>query len=410
MKILMITQYFPPESGAPSNRLKSFADAMVARNHELTVICEFPNYPTGILAKEDKWKLFRIEKNLPYKVIRTFVATIKSKNALTRLLYYISFAFSSFCAALFIRKPDIVFTSSPPIFHAIAAVLIAKLKSTHLVLDIRDLWPDTVREFEAMSNNIFLKWGTYLEKWLYAKSDLIITVSQGMKAKIESRGGYGKCHLAYNGSFESILEWQGDAPDDPGLCGFKQKIIIMYAGRIGLGQKLSDIIPLMLEMKDSNCQFVLIGDGPDKISIRNILREHHAANIWLYEPLSSDDIIPYLYMADILLVVLKKGEFFKSALPSKFFDYMAAGRPVISNVDGELREIMETYNTGIYFESNDSESFKRAIMTLINDPELMSTMGYNGKQLVREKFLRSKIAVEAVSLIEQLMPGKATGS
>ena len=402
MKILVITQYFPPESGAPSNRLKSFADAMASRNHDVTVICEFPNYPSGIMAKEDKWRLFRIERDLPYRVIRTFVIGTKCKNALTKLLFYISFALSSFCASLFVRKPDVIFTSSPPIFHALGSTLIAKIKKSRFVLDIRDLWPDTVREFNAMSNKTFMKWGAIFEKWLYLNSDLIVTVSQGIKAKIEARGGNGKCHLAYNGSFQSILEWNGSGRIGQEWRGFANETIIMYAGRIGLGQKLSDLIPSMLEMKESGCRFVIIGDGPDKNRIENILRKHATSSIILGNSVSSGDVIPYLYAADILMVILKKGEFFKSALPSKFFDYMAAGKPILSNVDGELREIMETYNTGIYFAPDDPEAFKVAILTLINNPELMKTMGINGKKLVREKFLRSKIAEKAISVIEQI--------
>jgi colanic acid biosynthesis glycosyl transferase WcaI len=132
LRVLLISQYFPPEPGAPSNRVKAFVDAMVARGHQVTVVCEFPCYPTGILQKSDRWRLFRVEDNDNFKVIRTFVVSLSNKNNIKRMLFYLSFALSSFVAILFLKRRDIVIASSPPIFLPIQRCWRPNLKDRDL--------------------------------------------------------------------------------------------------------------------------------------------------------------------------------------------------------------------------------------------------------------------------------------
>ena len=395
MNILVVSQYYPPEPGAPSNRVAAFVEAMVKREHRVTVICEFPNYPSGRLAPQDRWRLFRVEKNGGYRIIRTFVLTFEHKNNIKRMLYYLSFALSSFVVSLFLKRHDVVFTSSPPIFHACMAMLTSKLKRARFVVDIRDLWPDTVAKFEAVENKRMLKWGRRLERGLYRNACIILTVSAGLANAIGQRGGSGKTSICYNGTDENILNWHRPS----GLVD-GNKVVVLYAGIIGLGQNLVSLVPHVLQLESNNVKFSFIGNGPQKNMLENELRQRRS-NALTLSGISREEVIPYLCGADILMVVLREDDFFRSAIPSKFFDYMAAGKPIVSNVDGELREIMETYNTGIYFSLRQEGSFQAAIERLANDPELRRQMGENGRKLVREKFLRSKLADEAVRTIEE---------
>jgi len=401
MKILVVTQYFPPEPGAPSNRLQSFVEAMVKRGHKVTVVCEFPNYPTGRLRPEDKWRLFRIEDKGSYKIIRTFVLTFAKKNNIKRMLFYLSFAFSSFWTILFLKRHDVIMASSPPIFHAFGSMIASKLKGSKFVLDIRDLWPDSASEVEAVSNTRLLKWGGYLERKIYKNALSILAVSKGMRNKILERGGANKTYISYNGSLESILNWPGDIAEFRKTKGWSDKIIIMYAGIIGMGQNIPALLPEISDMELNNEEFLFIGNGPDRFMIESYVNEYDLKRVKIMDAISQEEIAPYLHCADILIVVLRENDFFKSAIPSKFFDYMAAGKPIVSNVAGELKDIMEKYDTGIYFSLAEKGSFEQAIKILSRDPVRRKVMGENGKKLVADRFLRSQLALDTVEHIEK---------
>ena len=401
MKILVISQYYHPEPGATSYRLRSFVDAMVRRGHKVTVICEFPNHPTGILHRGDRWKLFRSEKHDSYRIIRTFVLTFARKNNIKRMLFYLSFSLSSFLAAVCLRKHDIVFSSSPPIFHVFAAMIAARLKGSQFVLDIRDIWPDTALEVEAIRSGRLLKWGGFLERSLYKNARTIFTVSKGLKNTVESRGGAGKTSTIYNGSEKDILEWRGDIDGLRKSQGWTGNIVVCYAGLMGLGQNLTDILPEIGRIEDNNVKFVFIGDGPGKISLRKEAAGKNLKNVEIRDLMPRLDVIPFIHSSDIMMVILRESEFFRSAIPSKFFDYMAAGKPIVTNVDGELREILEENNAGLYFSLKKKGSFARTIDKLKSNPQLRSLMGANGKRIVEEKFLRSKLGDNQVEIMER---------
>ncbi len=403
MKILVISQYFAPEPGATSNRLTSFVDAMVKRGHEVEIICEFPNHPTGKLDDRDKWKLFRVERNGSYKIIRTFVMAFEKKNNLKRILFYISFAISSFIAALFRGNCDIVFTSSPPIFHAFTSMIIAKIKRADFVLDIRDIWPDTVFEFKAMSSPLLLRLAKYLERSLYKNARLIFGVTRGIKAKIETRGASEKVHVVYNGTKDIMLNWEGDIEAIRKSAGWNDNIVILYAGVLGLGQNLAEFLPDIIKgIRGKNITLQFIGGGPQYHTIKRIAAREGNDLIKVSEPMSYEKIVPYIHSADILLVTLIESDFFKEAIPSKYFDYMAAGKPVLTNVDGELRDILETYNTGLYFSFREEGSFDRSVNTLIENRGLMREMGVNGRKLVADRFMRADLCSEAMEIIEKV--------
>ncbi len=403
MTILVISQYFPPEPGAPSNRIKAFVEAMVERGHEVTVICQFPNYPSGILDKNDRWRLFRREKNSGYSILRCFVFTFRKKNNFKRMLYYLSFACTSFLAAILLRRREVVFASSPPIFFVFGAMLAARLKRSRFVADIRDIWPDSAKEVEAVASPRLLKWGGRLEKAIYDRADRLFTISAGLKDVIEKRGGQGKTDIVYNGSVEDFILWNKDRSAMREKFGWKNKIVITYAGVVGLGQNIVSLIPELQKLTDADLLFNFIGDGPQKATLKTEINRAGLTNIDFYDHMPMDQVIDYICCSDVMLVILRECELFRSAIPSKFFDGMAAGLPVVTNVDGELRTLLEANNTGIYFSLKQSGAFADAIRRVASDGELRKTMGENGRRLVMTKFLRKNQARKAVETIESIV-------
>ncbi|UCC78861.1 MAG: glycosyltransferase family 4 protein [Candidatus Zixiibacteriota bacterium] len=383
--------------------MKSIVDAMVRRGHEVTVICEFPNHPIGILDRKDRWRFFRSEKYESYRIIRAFVLTFATKNNIKRMLFYLSFSLSSFLAAICLRRHDVVFSSSPPIFHVFAAMVAAKVKRSKFVLDIRDIWPDTALVFEAVKSNSLLKWGGFLEKRLYGNAILIFTISKGLKSIIEKRGGSGKTFIAYNGSEDDMLAWNGNIGSFRDSQGWTGKVVVCYAGLIGLGQNLSSIVPEIAQIENEKILFVFIGDGPGKTALCKAVTERKLKNVEIKNLMPRSEVIPHVYSSDIMMVILRESLFFKSAIPSKFFDYMAAGKPIITNVDGELRDILEENKTGLYFSLKKKGEFAGVIKLLVDNPDLRFTMGINGKKLIERNYHRSKIAHKLAERIEEII-------
>ena len=326
--------------------------------------------------------------------------TFPRKNNIKRMLFYLSFSASAFIATLLIKKHDVVFSSSPPIFHVFSAMIAAKIKGSRFVLDIRDIWPDTALEFKAVKNKYLLKLGSFLERRLYKNAKLISTISNGSKEVIEGRGGAGKTSVIYNGSDEDMLNWGGDREKIRDELGWSGKFIVCYAGLLGLGQNLVDILPEIELIKDNNVKFVFIGDGPGRGELVKQVTDRKLGNVEFKDLMPRKEILSYIHSADIMMVILRETDFFRSAVPSKVFDYMAAGRPVITNVDGELRKILSENDAGLYFSLQDKDSFGIVINKLKNDPAMRSRMGAQGKELIRRKYLRSVQASELVKQIE----------
>jgi glycosyltransferase involved in cell wall biosynthesis len=402
MKILVISQYYYPEPGASTHRLTSVVEAMVKRGHEVTVICEFPNHPTGVLDRKDRWRLFRIEKNESYRIIRTFVLAFARKNNIKRLLFYLSFSLSSFLGAIFLRRHEVIFTSSPPIFHVFFAMLAAKLKRSRFALDIRDIWPEGVLGAEVVSDSRLLKWGGYLERNLYKNAEVISATTKGQKRTIEQRGGAGKASVIYNGSDDYALNWRGDYAELRRSLGWENKIIVCFTGLIGLVQNLACLVPEMARIEGNDVKFVFIGNGPGESELRQAVSENHIKNVEFINMMPRPDVIRYIYASDIMLAVIRESEFFKITIPFKVYDYMAVGKPIVTNVDGELREIITANNVGIYFSLSDKGSFGRAIEKLKTDSELRYKMGVNGKKTVEKEFLRPKLSEKLVEKIENI--------
>ena len=402
MKILVFTQFYHPEPGATSNRLKSLVDALVNRGHDVTVICEFSNHPNGVLAKEDKWKVYMVEDKGNHRIIRTFVIPFKKKNIITRLIFYSSFAISSFIAGLIVKKHDIVLSSSPPPFHVYLALLLSKIKRSKFVYDVRDLLTRAAQEMNVVNNGMILNLTKKIDACLYKNANILITVTQGFKKVISNEVNREKIFVIQNGSDIDMMNWDGNVENIRNKMGWENKIVVTFAGNIGVPQAIPKLIKEISTIEDDRLQFVLIGDGPLKDYVTRIANNSNLSNILLLGQIPRSEVIPLTHASDIMLISLEELEVFKITIPSKFYDSMAAGKPVLSNVDGELKNIMEKHKTGLHFSFNNSGSFKKSLMKLVDDERLRIEYGANGKSIVKERFLRNKLGDKFVDIIEKV--------
>lgn len=402
MRILIISHYYSPEIGAPVNRMVSFIDAMKRKGYQINIICGFPNYPGGVLSNKDKGKLYRIEHIQDVTIIRTYVFCSPHYGALNRIINQISFAISSFIAGLILPKHDVVVSSVPPLFHAFGAMIISKIKRSKFVLDIRDLWCDSAKALNALKDPRMLKILYSIESKLIKHSDFIFTVSKGMEKTIKDRGGAGRINIIYNGASDDILLWKNEANSIRQKYGWESKFIICYAGIIGIGQKLNNLIELIPDLELKNTIFLIIGEGMEKDPLKSKVQLMGLNNVIVMDKMYRSEVIPYIYASDLMMVLLDEIDLFRCTIPSKVFDYMAAGKPVITNVNGELKEIIEHNNTGIYFTFKDKNMLFKSLNKLYSDKQLREQMGNNGKLLVFKQFRRAELADKAIELIETL--------
>jgi len=397
MRMLLVSQYFHPEPGAPANRVLSIVRGLANAGHDVTVVCEFPNYPSGNLLPEDRLRLFRKEGLENFQVVRTFVIATTRSGVFLRLVNYWSFMFSSFVVGLFLRRPDLIFVSSPPLFAGTSAAFLSFLKRVPLVADIRDLWPEDA-VLMGQLNSRFAIWGGRLTaRHIYNRSSLLITISNGLKSRLQAFVGDKPVHVIFNGSsvpdfYPQFHANRIERRDSP--------FTICYAGVLGLGQPIEDIINVAEStLGDDNIKYMVVGDGVRKKFLAGLAIGKKLSNLVFTGGVSFEESLQLLTRAHVAVVSLIENEIFKSAIPSKFFDCMALGLPVILGVDGEARAIMEKYETGLYYRPGDWRDLKEKMMYMKNNRERAKAFGDNGRMLVCEKFRRSLLTSQLEELL-----------
>ena len=398
MKILIITQYFYPEPGATTNRILSFAREFVQKCHDVTILCEFPSYPTGVLPKQYHYKFLVRENFENYRIIRAFIISTARSNIFTRLASYFSFSFSSFVIALCLKKPDVIIALSPPPTVGFIAAVVSKLKSIPMIGDIQDLWPEYAIATGHLKNKTAIAAARFIEHFFYKNCTAMVTISKGVREYLNNiTKGKIPIHIIYNGS---------SIPDSPGYNEIqaspftRSTINICYAGVIGILQPLEDIVNAAeMTKQDSSITYTVIGDGVRRDELKSMAAQKGLENITFCGALSQAETNKKLQMADIGIVTLLDIEQFKSAIPSKLFDYMSIGLPVILGVHGEAREIIETNRTGLFYQAGKPDELVRNIRFMQAHPDDARKMGAAGRELVIAKFRRAHQSSEMEKII-----------
>ena len=399
-----MTQYFYPEPSAATNRLLSFARGFAAKGHTVQVLCEFPNYPSGKLAKHHRYKLFEKEKFENFTIIRTFIIPPTRFGVISRLLNYASFFVSSFLVGLFLERHDVIVASSPPPTVGLSAAILSYIKMVPLVGDIRDLWPEYAIVIGELTNKMAIWGGRLTENIFYKRCFAFVTISEGLKVYLAKKAPGKKISIVMNGSSIPDLE---AFSDKQAKCFMNKTVIVCYAGVVGLLQPIQDIVDAaQITLKDNSIRYLVIGDGVKRESLENQLISKNLSNIEFTGSLPFDKTLNYLLQSDMAVVPLLGIEHFKSALPSKFFDYMALGLPIILGVDGEARQILNSHSTGVYYTPGSPEQLVEKIRWLQAHQDDARCMGEAGRKLVFSQFSRSVLADKMEKIISELIKPK----
>ncbi len=404
LRILYLTQYFPPETGATQNRALANARHLADQGHRVTVVCEFPNHPHGILPERYHGRLFERENMDGLRVLRGWVYATPRKTFGRRLVFYLSYMVSSFLVGLFAGwRFDVVYATSPPFFVGLSGWLLARLKLAHFVFEVRDLWPDSAVALGILRNRTLIRLSKGLEHFFYRRAARVVVVTRGIREQLLREGvPAGKIVLIPNGSSPEHFRPMpsGDLRRSLGLEG---KFVVGYAGVFGLAQGMEHLCALAQAMReDPGVHFLFVGEGPKRPEVLRLQQKLGLDNLTVHPGVSRDEMPAMMAVFDVCLVPLRKNELFEGALPSKMFDAMACERPVILSVAGEAKAVLEGADAGLAVPPEDIPAMRAAILRLRDEPDNRRRMGGNGRRLVETEYARPKLASKLEQALAEL--------
>ena len=402
MRFLILTQYYPPETGAPQNRLSGLARELKQMGHEVVILTAMPNYPAMQIHPDYLGKKYVLDEFENIPVHRAWIYVSKNRSIISRLMNYFSFTFSSmFYASKIKGNFDYLMVESPPLFLGISAWWISKRKKAKMVFNVSDLWPESAEKLGVISNKMFLKLATILEEWLYKKSYMVTGQTQGIVQNIQTRFPNKKVHWLPNGVDESIFSFKKQENVRQQLKLSNDDFLIMYGGIIGLAQGLDVILDAAkLLPAESKITYLLLGDGPEKNRLQQRVVDEKIARVKFLELVSREVVPSYVDAVDVAVIPLKKMDLFLGAIPSKIFENLALGKPLLLSVDGEARSLfIDQGNAGLFIEPENSKMLAEKSLQMEANPEMVCEMGNNGKAFVQTYFMRKKITSDWVNTL-----------
>ncbi|MES2762078.1 MAG: glycosyltransferase family 4 protein [Bacteroidota bacterium] len=396
MKLLILTQYFPPEVGAPQNRLFELAVRLKKLGVDVSVLTAMPNYPQMKIYEGYEGKDYIYEEIEGIPVHRASIYLPKSKSIVQRLLNYFSFVYSSTRVGKNkVGDVDVIMCESPPLFLGYSALYLNRIKKAKLIFNVSDLWPESAEKLGVVTNKQMLKLAYNLEEKLYKRSVLVTGQTQGICKNINERFPSVKTFWLPNGvdvSYYDPSTVKGNWRDDN---GFKENdILFLYAGIIGLAQGLEIILQAADKLKDqTHIKFILLGSGPEKEKLQAIRSEKQLSNVFFFDAVSKTHMPQIVQASDVSVIPLRKLELFLGAIPSKIFENLAMEKAVILGVDGEARELFVNQGQcALYSEPENTEDLVKNVLLLANDPVLRIQLGAKGRMYVEQNFNRDVIA------------------
>jgi glycosyltransferase involved in cell wall biosynthesis len=409
LKILFLTDNFPPETNAPATRTYEHAVRWVAAGHGVTVITGAPNFPEGKLYQGYRNRWYAVEEMDGIRVVRVKTYITANEGFVRRTLDYVSFMLSAFFFGLFQPRPDVVVGTSPQFFTVCGAWLLSVCKWRPFVFELRDLWPESIKAVGAMREGLLYRLLTALELFLYRRARLIVCVTGSFKRQLVERGiPADKIAVVRNGVDTAVY---APRPRNEALRrehGLAGKTVVGFLGTLGMAHALGSVLEaarLLGEQGRGDVVFLLAGSGAEREALLQRARGLGLNNV-VFLPRQPKSAMPGLWAAcDISLITLRDQPLFSTVIPSKIFESMGMGLPIVISIPrGEAVEIVEDSGAGVWVPPEDPEALAGALAALVDDDERMQT--YSGASAhAAAGFGRDRLAEEMLRVFKGVLNG-----
>ena len=405
MNILFLTDNFPPETNAPATRTHEHSRNWVAAGHQVTVLTNVPNFPTGRIFPRYRNKLWQREVMDGIRVVRVWTYVTANEGFFRRSLDYFSFGVTGVLGGLFLPAPHVIVATSPQIFTALGACILAWIKRRPFVFELRDLWPDSIVAVGAMREGPLLRMLRRLEYRLYHRAAKIVSVTHAFKRILVANGvPHGKIAVIRNG-----VDLAGFVPGPKPVelarrLGLEGKFVAAYVGTIGMAHGLDVLLSAAERLRDrGDLAFVLVGTGAEHARLEQEAKRRGLDRVIFVGPVDKEEVKQYWRLCDVALVLLKDVPVFHHVIPSKIFEAMGTGRPIILGVRGESQELLKDAGAGIAVPPENSQALADAITKIMDSPALCREMGAAGRRFVETEFDRHRLALEMLNVLEEVV-------
>jgi glycosyltransferase involved in cell wall biosynthesis len=405
VNIVFLSHYFPPEVNAPASRTYEHCREWAKAGHDVTVVTCAPNHPAG--------RIYAGYRNLPWQVecidgirtVRLWTFLAANEGVSRRIANHLSYMLVAVLAIPFLPRPDVVVSTSPQLFCGLAGYVVSRARRVPWVLEIRDLWPESIVAVGALRRGWAIRLFERIEAWAYRKADRIVPVTDSFQQHIEERGAAAdKITVVKNGV---DLERFSRPRKDQGLArelGLEGKFTAAYFGTHGMAHALDSVLRAAELLRDDpRIVFLLVGDGAERRRLQAMKERLGLTNVVMLEQQPKERMPALWGVTDVALVLLRKTSLFRTVIPSKIFEAMGAGRPIVLGVEGETRDIIERAGCGIPIEPESPQGLAAAVRHLAERPELAREMGAKGLACVEREYDRRVLAARFADVLAELV-------
>ena len=394
MKILFLCQYYPPESNAPAVRTSEMAERWVAAGHDVTVLTAFPHHPTGVIPRQYAGRFFLRERKNGVNLVRTYIYVAPNRGVVRRSLSYLSWMLSSFLFGVTrVSRPDVVVATSPQFLCAVAGYFVAVFKRVPYVMEVRDLWPESIVAVGALRERSPVVGALRrMERFLYRHADRLVSVSPGFMKYLSDAGAERKLFLIPNGVDLGRFTPGAPSVDMFAIHAVRQRFRVLYSGTIGMAHGLEIVIEAADKLRGEDVAFVLVGEGARSRELSAEAQARSLDNVY-FVPIQPRESMPdWIRGADAALVHLRAAALFDSVLPSKLFEYMGCARPVLMGVGGIAASVVESARCGWTFHSGDADALVALVRSLRADRDEAKRRGEAGRRYAEAHYDREVLA------------------
>lgn len=406
MKIAAFSHYFVPEVGAPSARVFDMARQWVETGHEVQVVTCLPNHPQGQIYPGYHKNRHMNEDMAGIKVHRHLTYITANRGFIKKTLSHVSFWPS---ARIFstprLGSVDVTIGTSPTFFAAMAAADAAKRNRAPFIMEVRDLWPDIFVDLGVITNQRIIKLLRLWEMSLYKRAARVVTVTESFRASLLERGlPPDKVHTITNGADIDFWTPRSPQPETAASLGLSGCFVVLYLGTHGISQRLSQVVEAAKSLQNrTDIKFLLVGAGAEKAALQQQAREARLENLVFHDPVDKEQVREMYAMADAALVPLRDIPLFDAFIPSKLFEVMAVGKPVIGCLRGEAADILRRSKGGMLVKPEDCHALAAVVRELADDPGRCRELGCRGRKFVEKNYSREMLATRYETLMEQVI-------